>query len=210
VNCPRKSRLSRRTLISSKHQIGLYSPTTHRACLQSHLPHHNQPLSTPRTPIPAPRKHLFSYSLRPKQPSRNKNPLPAMPHVFLRLSHRLRRPPHHPRPPVSTLSPFCKSFRLRTENVEYISRPDPLGYRLAASRDAVALCLRASLQGTRSVRDGAYTWTECDATLDDGEVLRGVRVFVWAGDAESMQLDKGSFDLERYRNFFKRSVLRDR
>jgi hypothetical protein len=51
-------------------------------------------------------------------------------------------------------------------------------------------------------------WTECDVTLDEGEGLQGVRVFVWAGDKVSGELEEGSFDLERYRKDFKSSAVR--
>ncbi|KAF2867002.1 hypothetical protein BDV95DRAFT_631464 [Massariosphaeria phaeospora] len=54
----------------------------------------------------------------------------------------------------------------------------------------------------------AYTWCECDVQLDNGEVLRDCRVFCWAGDPESRELDEGTFDLERWRRYFKGSIVR--
>ncbi|WEW61577.1 hypothetical protein PRK78_007068 [Emydomyces testavorans] len=49
----------------------------------------------------------------------------------------------------------------------------------------------------------AYTWCECEVEYDDGDVARGCRVFVWAGDPESKDLHEGSFDLERYQTYYK-------
>ena len=54
----------------------------------------------------------------------------------------------------------------------------------------------------------AYTWCLCDVELEGGEVLRGCRTFCWAGDADSRELDDGSFDLSRYQTYFKSSVVR--
>jgi len=51
-----------------------------------------------------------------------------------------------------------------------------------------------------------YTWRRCEAMLDEGEVLQDCRTFCWAGDPQSRELEEGSFDLERYRRYFKSSV----
>ena len=52
---------------------------------------------------------------------------------------------------------------------------------------------------------------ECEAVLvEGGELLRGVRTFVWAGRPDSKELEEGGFDLERYRRYFKASVTRRR
>ena len=56
----------------------------------------------------------------------------------------------------------------------------------------------------------AYRWDECDAVLEDGEVLESCRTFTWAGEPESKELEEGSFDLERYQKYFKASVTRRR
>ena len=56
----------------------------------------------------------------------------------------------------------------------------------------------------------AYTWTECEAVLEDVTVLRGCRTFCWAGNPNSKELEEGSFDLERYQKYFKPSVTRQR
>jgi hypothetical protein len=56
----------------------------------------------------------------------------------------------------------------------------------------------------------AYKWDECDAVLDDGEVLRSCRIFCWTGEPDSKELENGSFDLERYQKYFKSSVTRRR
>ena len=53
-------------------------------------------------------------------------------------------------------------------------------------------------------------WEECEAVLEGGEVLGGSRVFCWAGDPDSRELEEGSFDLERYQKYFKASVTRKR
>lgn len=56
----------------------------------------------------------------------------------------------------------------------------------------------------------AYTWVECNATLEDGTVLQGCRTFCWSGSPDSKELEDGSFDLERYQKYFKSSVTRQR
>ncbi|KAH9870835.1 hypothetical protein J1614_006407 [Plenodomus biglobosus] len=56
----------------------------------------------------------------------------------------------------------------------------------------------------------AYAWTRCSAQLDDGTSISECRTFFWAGDPESKELEEGSFDLERYQKYFKRSVTRER
>ncbi|KAH9874594.1 hypothetical protein IAQ61_003784 [Plenodomus lingam] len=56
----------------------------------------------------------------------------------------------------------------------------------------------------------AYRWDECDAVLEDGEILGNCRTFCWAGEPDSKELEKGSFDLERYQKYFKPSVTRRR
>ena len=56
----------------------------------------------------------------------------------------------------------------------------------------------------------AYKWDECDAVLEDGEVLGNCRTFCWAGQPNSKELEDGSFDLERYQKYFKSSVTRRR
>jgi gamma-glutamylcyclotransferase (GGCT)/AIG2-like uncharacterized protein YtfP len=54
----------------------------------------------------------------------------------------------------------------------------------------------------------AYHWEECDVGLDDGETLSGCRVFVWAGEEESKDLEEGDFDFERWKRYFKGSVVK--
>jgi hypothetical protein len=44
--------------------------------------------------------------------------------------------------------------------------------------------------------------------LDDGEALSGCRVFVWAGEEESKDLEEGDFDFERWKRYFKGSVVK--
>lgn len=57
----------------------------------------------------------------------------------------------------------------------------------------------------------AYKWTWCEAVLeDDKTVLKKCRVFCWAGEPDSKELEDGSFDLERYRKYFKSCVVRRR
>jgi len=55
----------------------------------------------------------------------------------------------------------------------------------------------------------AYTWCHCSVELDDGKVLDGCLAFCWAGDPMSKELEEGTFDLERYRRYFKASVVRN-
>jgi hypothetical protein len=52
----------------------------------------------------------------------------------------------------------------------------------------------------------AYTWCECDVELNDGGTLHNCRTFCWAGDPDSKDLEDGSFDLERYKKYFKSPV----
>lgn len=54
----------------------------------------------------------------------------------------------------------------------------------------------------------AYIPRYCTIYLDNGVVLPQSRVFAWAGDGESKELQEGSFDLERYQKYFKRSIVR--
>lgn len=56
----------------------------------------------------------------------------------------------------------------------------------------------------------AYRWGECDGNLEGDETINGCRVFCWAGEPDSKELDEGSFDLERYQKYFKGSVTRRR
>lgn len=56
----------------------------------------------------------------------------------------------------------------------------------------------------------AYRWDECNAVLEDGEVIKNCRTFCWAGEPNSKELEDGSFDLERYQKYFKSSVTRRR
>ena len=75
---------------------------------------------------------------------------------------------------------------------------------------------------------GAYTWEECAAVLkhdsreneieagegeeeeEEEEIIEGVRLFVWAGEEKSTELEEGGFDLERWRRYFRGSVVRMR
>ncbi|KAF2681910.1 hypothetical protein K458DRAFT_308296 [Lentithecium fluviatile CBS 122367] len=52
----------------------------------------------------------------------------------------------------------------------------------------------------------AYTWCECDARHENEEEVKECVTFCWAGDAESRELVKGRFDVERWRRYFKASV----
>jgi hypothetical protein len=56
---------------------------------------------------------------------------------------------------------------------------------------------------------GAYTWCACEIRREDGEVVAG-RTFCWRGNPENRELEEGAFDLERYRWYFKASVVRRR
>ncbi|OAX83974.1 hypothetical protein ACJ72_01656 [Emergomyces africanus] len=64
----------------------------------------------------------------------------------------------------------------------------------------------------------AYTWCRCVAefTADDGSTLTTeqsgfeCRTFVWAGDPYSLDLFGGTFDLERYRKYYKPKFLTNR
>ncbi|KAH7382248.1 hypothetical protein BKA66DRAFT_586123 [Pyrenochaeta sp. MPI-SDFR-AT-0127] len=68
----------------------------------------------------------------------------------------------------------------------------------------------AHFERLQAYETGAYKWLECDATLENGEVLKDCRTFCWAGDSNSKELEDGSFDLRRYQKYFKGSVTRER
>jgi hypothetical protein len=55
-----------------------------------------------------------------------------------------------------------------------------------------------------------YTWTKCEAVLEDSRVLEECRTFCWAGEPDSNELEDGMFDLVLYQKYFKLSVTRRR
>lgn len=71
---------------------------------------------------------------------------------------------------------------------------------------------------------GVYTWCECDVQLlgdggNDGHghgdaygkgerVLRGCKTFCWARNPQSSELEEGMFNFERWKKYFKGSVVR--
>lgn len=54
---------------------------------------------------------------------------------------------------------------------------------------------------------GAYRLCDCDIEVDGGHRLLGSKVFCWAGEADSPELEEGLFDFERYQKHFKPSVI---
>lgn len=68
---------------------------------------------------------------------------------------------------------------------------------------------QAQFQRLEAYETTAYRWLECAAMLDDGEVIPDCRVFCWAGDPNSQELDPGSFDFERFQKYFKGSISFD-
>ncbi|CBX95576.1 hypothetical protein LEMA_P027280.1 [Plenodomus lingam JN3] len=57
----------------------------------------------------------------------------------------------------------------------------------------------------------AYRWETCERVLvEGGERVGGCRVVCWAGDPEGGELEEGGFGFERYRRYFKGSVVRCR
>lgn len=56
----------------------------------------------------------------------------------------------------------------------------------------------------------AFGCADCDAVLEDDQVVTGCRTFCWAGEPDSKKLEDGSFDLDRYQKFFKSPITRRR
>jgi gamma-glutamylcyclotransferase (GGCT)/AIG2-like uncharacterized protein YtfP len=54
----------------------------------------------------------------------------------------------------------------------------------------------------------AYRTTPVTIFQEDGNRIENGRVFCWSGDSESRDLEDGSFDLTRYKTFFKKSVVK--
>ena len=54
----------------------------------------------------------------------------------------------------------------------------------------------------------AYTWCDCDIKLESGKSVGG-RTFIWRGDPNSKEIEDGDFDFERWKKYFKASVVRD-
>lgn len=53
----------------------------------------------------------------------------------------------------------------------------------------------------------AYKLCDCDIEVEDGHKLPGSKIFCWAGEADSPELEDGVFDFERYQRYFVPSVL---
>lgn len=53
---------------------------------------------------------------------------------------------------------------------------------------------------------GAYRLCDCEIEVEDGRELPGSKIFCWAGDADSPELEEGVFDFERYQKYFMPSV----
>lgn len=54
---------------------------------------------------------------------------------------------------------------------------------------------------------GAYRLCDCDIELEGGQRLLGSKMFCWAGEADSPELEDGVFDFERYQKHFKPSIV---
>jgi gamma-glutamylcyclotransferase (GGCT)/AIG2-like uncharacterized protein YtfP len=66
----------------------------------------------------------------------------------------------------------------------------------------------AHFQRLAEYETSAYSWYKCTVVLEDGTEVLNCYTFCWAGDADSKELESGSFDLERYQKDFKSSVVR--
>lgn len=53
----------------------------------------------------------------------------------------------------------------------------------------------------------AYRLCDCEIELEDGHRLTASKIFCWAGEADSPELEEGVFDFERYQKYFKPSVM---
>lgn len=53
----------------------------------------------------------------------------------------------------------------------------------------------------------AYKLCDCDIEVEGGRKLPGSKMFCWAGEADSPELEDGVFDFERYQKYFMPSVL---
>jgi gamma-glutamylcyclotransferase (GGCT)/AIG2-like uncharacterized protein YtfP len=54
----------------------------------------------------------------------------------------------------------------------------------------------------------AYRVSECEAALEDGEIVENCWTFCWAGKADSQELVDGEFDLEKWKRDLKHLVIR--
>ncbi|KAG8156962.1 hypothetical protein KVR01_013184 [Diaporthe batatas] len=54
---------------------------------------------------------------------------------------------------------------------------------------------------------GAYKLYECEIEVEGGEKLSGSKMFCWAGEHDSPELEEGVFDFERYQKYFMPSVI---
>jgi hypothetical protein len=54
----------------------------------------------------------------------------------------------------------------------------------------------------------AYRWCNCEIRPQNGEIIQEGRVFCWAADPASRDLEEGIFDLMRYQKYFKPSDVR--
>lgn len=53
----------------------------------------------------------------------------------------------------------------------------------------------------------AYKLCDCEVELEEGQRVLASKIFCWAGEADSPELEEGVFDFERYRKHFKPSVI---
>lgn len=106
--------------------------------------------------------------------------------------------------PVTTPATIS-GFRIKMWGIYPALIPSPSGEVLGSVWEVT---LEDHFQRLAAYETAAYTWIECEATLEDNTVLKGCRTFCWAGSPDSKELEAGSFDLERYQKYFKSSVTR--
>lgn len=53
----------------------------------------------------------------------------------------------------------------------------------------------------------AYKLCDCEVELEEGHRLLASKIFCWAGETDSPELEEGVFDFERYQKYFKPSVI---
>lgn len=106
-------------------------------------------------------------------------------------------------PPI-TRSGLVKGFRIKMWGVYPTVVPDERGVvaGIVWHTENPSHLLRLQEYET-----GAYKLSDCEIELEDGHRLLGAKIFCWAGDDDSPELEEGLFDFERYQKHFKPSLI---
>lgn len=104
--------------------------------------------------------------------------------------------------PPTTRSGLVRGFRIKMWGIYPTVVPDDRGVVAGTvwhTEDPPHVLL------LQEYETGAYKLCECEIELEDGHMLPGSKIFCWAGDADSPELEDGVFDFERYQKHFKPS-----